>query len=168
MSYHSPWKPLVSIAITSATAATTYCLYQCVSSYGWEGTFWYLWEGDPYSPAVRSQFHALEDAEDNIVKESEILDALEEAYARAQLDSVDGSSGANLLKLWTNNMLPKSLEKTMAALNHNLDKYAAQVDAVPSKDRTDIKARKKELSNRIVKLMERADVLLKHFKDGQD
>lgn len=168
MSYHSPWRPLITIAVTSATVATTYSIYQCVSAYGWEGTFWYIWEGDPYPPAVRDQFHALDDAEEAIAAEQELLDVLEEAYARAQLDSVDGSSDANVLSLWTANMQPQSLEKKMAGLSHNLDKCAAQVDAVPSARHNDIKTRKKYLSNQIVQLMERADVLVARFKDGQE
>lgn len=173
---NSSWRPtLTTIAITSITVTSTYCLYQCVSQYGWEGTFWYIWEGDPYPPQVRNDFHALDDAEKSIQKEARILDRLEEAFQRAKLDSVDGSSESTIVELWNKNLLQnnsnnkhnKNLEKTLAGVSYNLDQYAAQVDAVPSKHHPDLKSRKKLLSNQIVQLMQRADVYMTHYQGGQ-
>jgi hypothetical protein len=169
MSLHSSWRPsLLTVAITSATITGSYCIYQLISQYGVEGTFWYIWEGDPYPPAARQYFHDLDDSAEAIEEEAKLLDALEEAYERAKLDSIDGSSDATLFTLWTTNMLPQSLEKKMAQLSYDLDKHAAKVDAVPSSKHPDIKKRKKYLSTKIVKLMERADILVKHFQDGQN
>ena len=103
------------------------------------------------------------------------MDRLEEAYERAKLDSVDGSSNVTLVGLWDIHVInsykkPKnsmSLEKLLAKVSYNLDKYAAQVDAVPSKKHKDLKPRKKDISNQIVQLMQRADVYLELYKGGR-
>ena len=103
------------------------------------------------------------------------MDRLEEAYERAKLDSVDGSSNVTLVGLWETHVInsykkPKnsmSLEKLLAKVSYNLDKYAAQVDAVPSKKHKDLKPRKKDISNQIVQLMQRADVYLELYKGGR-
>ena len=169
MSYHhNSWRPtLTTIAITSITITSSYYCYQLVSQYGWDGAFWYIWEGSPYPPQVRKEFETLEDVEENIEKESQILDRLEEAYERAQLDSVDGSSEATIVELWNSNLPKRNLEKLIGRVSYNLDLFASNVDAVPSKQDAALKARKKQVSNQIVKLMQRADVYVAHYQNGQ-
>jgi len=170
------WRPtLTTVALTSVTVTTSYLVYQLVSQYGLEGTFWYIWEGDPYPPNVREQFHALDAVEESLCQQDRLLDAVEEAYERAKLECVDEASDATILDAWNNNILSNkkskggnlNLERTLAALSYNLDKYAAQIDAVPSKGHQDIKPRKKSLSVRIVRLMQRTDIYVSHFKHGQ-
>ena len=170
------WRPsLTTLAVTSVTVTSTYFLYQCVSQYGWEGTYWYIWEGDPYPPNVREEFHALDQVETSLRKEERSLDRLEEAYERAKLDSVDGSSEALIVTLWDTNLLNSykkkknamTLEKLLAKVSYNLDQYAAKIDSVPSKKHRDLKPRKKEISNQIVQLMQRADVYVARYKGGQ-
>ncbi|CAB9506072.1 expressed unknown protein [Seminavis robusta] len=170
MTYHNPssWRPsFVSLAFTTVAATSTYYLYQCVSQYGWEGTLWLIWEGDPYPPLVRDEFHALRDVEASLDGEAKILDRLEEAYQRAQLDSVDGASSATLLEQWNQNLPKRNLDKLMARVNHNLDLFASKVDAVPSNKHADLKPLKKQLSNRIVQLMKRADICVAQYSAGQ-
>lgn len=176
MSPDSSWRPsLVTMAVTSISVTASYCLYQCVSQYGWEGTYWYLWEGDPYPPAVRKEFLALDQVQAALRTEGRSLDRLEEAYERAKLDSIDGSSNTTLVGLWDTSVIRSykkaknamTLEKLLAKVSYNLDKYAAQVDAVPSKKHSNLKPRKKDLSNQIVQLMQRADVYLELYKGGR-
>ena len=163
--YHqsSAWRPtILTVAITSITVTSSYCIYSLVSQYGWEGTFWYIWEGDPYPPNVRGEFHALDQVEDDLQKETRVLDRLEEAYQRALLDSVDGAEENTLVELWNNNLPKRNLDKLMARVSYNLDQLAAKVDAVPSQKHVDLKARKKQLSTKIVGVMQRADVYVGH------
>jgi hypothetical protein len=168
MSYHNSWRPtLTTLALASLAVTSSYFGYQLVSHYGWEGAFYYIWEGSPYPPELRTEFETLDDVEDKIDKEARILDRLEEAYERAQLDSVDGSSDATILDLWNANLPKGNLEKLVGRISHNLDLFASRVDAVPSKQNAALKARKKELSNAIVTVMQRADVYVAHFQNGQ-
>lgn len=170
MSYHhhSPWRPtLATIVITSITVTTTYFGYQLVSQYGLEGTFWYIWEGSPYPPQVRTEFETLQEVETSIAKEDQVLDRLEEAYQRALLESVDGSSEATIVEVWNATLPKQNLEKLIGRVSYNLDLFAAKVDAVPSKQTPALKARKKQLSNQIVKLMQRADIFVTFYQEGQ-
>lgn len=166
-SHNSSWRAtLTTIALTSITVSSSYFLYQLVTHYGWEGSFWYVWEGSPYPPKIRKEFEALDSVADNIEKEDRILDRLEEAYARAQLDSIDGSSEATIVELWNINLPKRNLEKLIGRVSHNLDLFAANVDAVPSKQILALKVRKKQLSNHIVSVMQRADVYVGHYQEG--
>jgi hypothetical protein len=165
---YNSWRPsLATIALSSVATVSAFCLYQCVSQYGWEGTYWFIWEGSPYPPQVREEFRTLDDVEDSLEAEARILDRLEEAYERAQLDSIEGASDATLLELWNINLPKRNLEKLISRLSYNLDLYASKVDAVPSSKQSDLKIRKKNLSSRIVELMKRADVYVAHYQAGQ-
>jgi hypothetical protein len=171
----------VALAVSSiATAVSAYYLYQCVSQHGWEGTFWYLWEGSPYPPEVRQEFQTLDNVQDSLEAEQQILDRLEEAFQRAQLDTVDDDDDdddhhdATFLELWNSNLPKRNLEKLLARINHNLDLYASQVDAIlpstsSSKQHSNgLKIRKKQLSSRLVQLMKRVDIYVAHYqKAGQ-
>ena len=179
MAYHNSsaaavWRPVVTVAVTSITVTSTYYLYHYVSKYGWEGTFWYIWEGDPYPPNVRDYFHALDDIQEMLQQEQVMLDRLEETYQRAKLDCVDEAADDTINDAWNANILAAkntngnfNLERTLAMLSYNLDQCAAQVDAVPSKQHHDLKPRKKALSNQIEQMMQRADVFMGHYQDGQ-
>ena len=171
MSYHnynSSWRPtLTAIALTSITVTSSYYCYQLVSKYGWEGTLWYIWEGSPYPPELRNEFQSLDDVETSIEKEDRILDRLEEAFERARLNSVDGSSQATLVEEWNSNLPKRNLEKLVGRVSYNLDLYAAKIDAVPSKKHPVLKTRKKQLSNQIVILMQRADIYVGCYQKGQ-
>lgn len=168
---------VTTVALSSVATLSAVCLYQCVSQYGWEGTFWYLWEGSPYPPDVREEFRTLDDVEDSLEAETRILDRLEEAYQRAQLDSLDegASVDANFLELWNGNLPKRNLEKLLTRINHNLDWYASKVDAIVTssssisqqQQHSDLKIRKKKLSSRIVELMKRADIYVAHYQVGQ-
>jgi prefoldin subunit 5 len=53
-----------------------------------------------------------------------------------------------------------SLSKDLATLSYNLDKLAAEIDSVQSHGCNTVKAKKKELSNVIVNMMNTLDALI--------
>lgn len=140
-----------------ATTAASILLWQSVSKYGFEGTLRYVWEGNPYPPEIRDSIQRLEKVERSIQKES-LLGGLEESLARARLDSVDGVS--ILVPQWMVAHAPRNLEHDLAKVSHDLDTLAANVDSIPSHGDAGIKLRKKQCSQQVVQMMERADILL--------
>ena len=191
-------RPLILAAATSAAAAASYWMYQTVSSYGWEGTLRYIWEGDPYSPRVREFMDILDDCENSKQQQEEVIWNIEEALERARLDSIDddlpvvatrtaadssSSSSATtnkeVVRLWIRNFAPigGDLERSLAQLSHVLDELAAQVDSIlvsmevgadNSQTWNEIKKRKKLLSKQLVLDMERTDALMASYKVLQE
>jgi hypothetical protein len=147
---------LLGTAAVAATAASIW-LRQFVKQYGWQGTMRYVWEGDPYPPEIRDSINRLKKVERSIQKES-LLPSLEESLARARLDSVDDVSV--VVPQWMVAHAPRNLEKDLTKVSHDLDTLAATVDSVPSHGNVDIKLRKKQSSQQVVLMMERADILL--------
>jgi hypothetical protein len=174
-SNRTPW---VGIAGATLSVAASYCLYQSVSEYGWEGALRYIWEGDPYAPAIRDYMHILDQVEKLRVTQEIRINTVEEALERARLDSVDDDSRATttkeIVKLWIEYYSPKSLEKALGDISHILDRLAAQVDGVllsttedgsaSSHILTELKRRKKLLSKQLVLDMERCDALITFFQ----
>ena len=149
--------PFLLGTVAVATTAVSVLLWQCVSKYGFKGTLRYAWEGSPYPPEIRDSIQRLEKVERSIQKVS-LLGGLEESFARAQLDSVDGVSV--MVPLWMVAHAPRNLEHDLAKVSHDLDTLAASVDSIPSHGDAGIKLRKKQCSHQVVQMMERADILL--------
>ena len=147
---------LLGTAAVAATAVSI-LLWQCVSKYGFEGTLRYVWEGNPHPPKTRDSIQSLEKVERSIQTES-LLVGLEESLARAQLDSVDGVSIT--VPLWMVAHAPRNLQYDLAKVSHDLDTLAANVDLISSHGDAGIKLRKKQCSQQVVQMMERADNLL--------
>lgn len=148
-------------ATTVATAALSVWLCKSLSQYGLEGTVRYIWEGDPYPPEIRDTRTRLEKVE-RAIQEECILDRLEESLARARLDSVDEVT--IIEPQWIIAHAPYDLEKDLAKVSHDLDTFAANVDAVPSHGDAELKMRKKKCSERVVTMMARADFMLALYK----
>jgi hypothetical protein len=144
-------------AAAVVTTAVSILSWQCVSKYGFEGALRYAWEGNPHPPEIRDSIKRLEKVERSIQKES-LLGDLEESLARARLDSVDGVSV--VVPLWMVAHAPRNLEHDLAKVSHDLDTLAANVDSVASHGDAGIKLRKKQCSQQVVRMMERADILL--------
>lgn len=163
------------VSVASATTAvvligtSSYWLYQCVSDYGWEGTLRYIWEGDPYPDQIRLYLDSLDDVERSLGHEATLLSSLEEGLERARLDSIDDSSPSSILKMWESNTPIQDLQMQLAKLSYELDQRAAKVDQVilSDEDHVDIKLRKKALSKRIVRLMERTDRLILFYQKAK-
>jgi hypothetical protein len=170
--------PWASIAGATLSVAASYWMYQSVSEYGLEGTFRYIWEGDPYTPAIREYVETLEQAEKSRVTQELRINAIEEALERARLDSVDDvRTTKEVVRLWMANYAPKNLEKSLADLSNLLDRLAAQVDGIvlskgdanaSSHVLQELKRRKKLLSKQLVLDMERCDVLTASYQVLQE
>jgi hypothetical protein len=187
-------RPIILVAATAASAAASFWLYKSVTSYGWEGTLRYVWEGDPYTPQVREYIDILDRVDDSRLHQESLIWTIEEALERARLDSVDDSETSSspksatdklsttneIVLLWMSNFETVGrgdLEKNLAHLSTVLDKLAAQVDGVlvgakdgadSSQTWTELKRRKKLLSKQLVLAMERADALLASFQVLQE
>jgi hypothetical protein len=163
-SHNEPsWTTVATSLTASALIATTYCVYQLVNEYGWEGTYYYVWDGDPHPPHLRDRMISLENIDNKLDKKEKVVSTLEEGLERASLDSVDGSDLAHIQKLWQKNVT-KDLRQTLNLLSYDLDELAAKVDQVIAGDVAEIKTKKKDLSTRAVQLMERADALIRVYK----
>ncbi len=146
-----------------------------VLEYGWSGAFRVLWEGEPYSPRIRSLLDALAGAEKELIVQQAHMSVIEEALERARLDSVDEAKVSKaIVKRWVEIYYPNNLEKSIAELSSTLDKLAAQVDAVilSGSDiaqhgqavHDDVKQRKKTLSRQLAADMERCDEYMMCFQ----
>lgn len=173
MSSRSSWgSTIFTIAVTSVAVVTTYSMARLIKLYGLEGAGWYIWEGSPYPPNVRTYFYTLDKVKDALQKgEEQTLEILEESLERAKLNCIDGSTNTTIVNEWnsayqSSSSNKKSLEQTLAKLSYDLDKRAAQVDDVKSVQRQDLKQCKKQLSNHIVQLMERVDILMALYKES--
>ena len=159
---------------TLAVAVCTVFYNTLVQEYGWNGAIRYIWEGEPYPPAIQALLDSLSNAEQSRLAQAAALNAIEEALERARLDSVDDERTTKaVVQRWAEYYLPQSLEKSLAGHSHALDKLAAQVDAVILEGRhyttnnqvvQDIKRRKKLLSEEIVVDMEKCDAFVAYYQ----
>ena len=162
--------------ITLTTIVTTYTVSKLVSKYGFNGTLRYIWEGDHLPPHIRDAVDTLDDVEDqlnsSIQKKLKKVDVMMEV---ARLNSVDGGSNNidNKSEKDDNDTQkemdsekkgrmmisdpPAPLIKDLGILSHKLDKLASEVDSVQSCNDAELKTRKKELSSRTVRLMDKVD-----------
>mmetsp|Transcript_15411 Transcript_15411/g.21776 ORF Transcript_15411/g.21776 Transcript_15411/m.21776 type:complete len:170 (+) Transcript_15411:192-701(+) len=160
MQHRPGWVNGVAIAVSAtAVAASSIWIGRTVSKYGIDGMLRYIWVGDPLSPEVRESVSTLEQVESKIPKLEKLLMQIEEALSKARLDSIDDEKWI-VVPQWIVSYSPKNLEKDLAKLDTSLDRLAAQIDGVASHDNAEVKILKKEYSQRIVKLMGRADALL--------
>lgn len=153
-------------AISLVSAYVAIWLFQSVKEHGLEGTARFIWEGDYYNEEVRDSLDSLEDLEDKILEMSTLLETIGTSLARAELNSFDDDSRSKK-KLWTESHRPGNLEKDLANLSYSLDKLAAGVDSVLSRNMDVVRMKKKFLSTKIVKLMEEADVLLSLYQENE-
>lgn len=149
---------LTTLTATAAIATSVVWLYPVARGYGWKGVWSYLREGDPYPPYIRERKQTLQSIATQLEQKEKTLDDMEERLKRPSLYSLDGAVLRISRKAWEENVRHGDLRKRLALLSHNLDQLAAQIDQVDST--IEIKGMKKELSNRVVKMMERADVLI--------
>lgn len=153
---------LTVTAVGSVSILATAWLYRSVKEYGWEGTLRLIWEGDHYAPDVRDALDQLENLETQTAVRASLLELIETSLARAELNTIDDDQSVKK-EGWATAHLPENLEKDLAKLSYDLDRLAAKVDTVLTKH-ADVRPKKKELSRVLVKLMERADELLKIYQ----
>lgn len=124
----------------------------------------YIWEGDPHPCYIRERKLALQSIAKKLDRKEKTLSDMEEGLERASLDSVDGAHARALRKMWEQNVQGGDLRKSLALLSTDLDQLASQIDQVISTE--EIKGEKKKLSTRVVRMMERTDVLISFFNNA--
>lgn len=153
-------------AVGSVGILATAWIYRSVAEHGWEGTLRYIWEGDYYAPEVRDALDELENLETQASVRASLMELIETSLARAKLNTVDDNETVKK-EGWAAAHRPGNLEKDLSKLSYDLDKLAAKADAVLTKH-VDVRPKKKLLSKELVKLMERADELLKIYQRKED
>jgi hypothetical protein len=165
----SSWIAIASATTTVAVLGlSSFWFYQLVQNYGFDGALRFLWEGDPNPEHIRDHVRTLNTAAKALNTQQKTISVFEEGLERARLDTIDDSDASSILVLWRKN-LPSSLldlRKHLAKLSYDLDRLAATVDQVPTDE--EIRQQKKQLSKRVVFLMERADALIAFFKSATD
>lgn len=165
--YHNRSRWFAIAAVASLVGFSAYWFHGLVSLYGWEGAVNYIWEGDPY-PNLRERLDKLKAVARKIAKPEKLLNSFETALERANLDSIQEADASSVVQQWQAN-LPASIDlrTRLGILSSDLDKLAAQVDGVVSEGSTVLKDRKKDLSKRLVRFMERTDKLIAFYKQGR-
>ena len=153
--------PLTVVTATAVISTSLFWLYPVVQEHGWNGVLSYVWEGDPHPPHIRERKHTLKSIAAKLERKEKTLSGMEEGLERASLDSIDGAHSRILRKMWEENIPGRDLRKSLALLSHDLDQLAAQIDQVISTE--EIRNKKKEMSNRVVRMMERTDVLISFY-----
>jgi hypothetical protein len=154
---------ILEAAVVSILGISTFWFYKCVQSYGWNGTFRYLWVGDVLPPEIRQLVDILQTVSQSLDTIDAVISNLEKAFEQARLDTMGGTSPANIFHRWRTNLHCEQhdLRKTLAKVSFDLDMMASKIDQIPSKE--EVRLQKKELSNRTVLLMARVDRLIEFF-----
>lgn len=173
--------------IVVVSGSLLYCAaHKLVAEYGWQGALNYIWEGDPYPPHVRQYLDDLNEMAKTLNREeNQTLHRLEEGLERAKLDTIDQADPATILATWeqhvvatmmmdnnNHNNSTQTLQKMLAKLSYNLDRCAYKIDSIilrgveQHNNEADLKQQKKDMSNRVVQMMERTDVLLQFWKEA--
>ena len=159
-----------TIAATGLLGATTLWFTYLVHCYGLDGALRFIWEGDPNPHHIRDQIENLNGAEKALRKHAKTIATLEEGLQRAKLDTIEDSAPSAIIAVWRRNVPEnlRDLRMRLALLSTDLDKVAAKIDEVrpPAEGGEEVRNRKKQLSSRVVKLMERTDALISFFKSA--
>jgi chromosome segregation ATPase len=138
---------------------------------GFQGMLRSIWLGDHLPPAIRKSLDELNDIKEQINKCESQLDHIESSVQRAMLESVDGPTSNKTalndacdtskeeIKKQIFQQNPE-LRKDIGLFSTRLDRLAARVDSVWSHSDNEVKRRKKQLSDKIVSLMNALDTML--------
>ena len=167
----------------AATAVAVYFFVELVHEHGFEGALYYIWEGDPYPPHIRSYMHELDESSTKLGQQRDMIDALQSALDRARSFTFQSANQhvPTLTEAWTKcfkhelatkgvsasgiNLNTIDLKKVLGGISYILDQIAASIDSIPASVDPIVKQRKKDLSTQIVALMERADTLISTYKN---
>ena len=169
----------VTAAITAGVAVTSLLVYHrtAVTDYytnhrGINGICRYIWIGDYLPPNIRQSMDDLDEISQDMSKCEMQLENIEILVQRASLESVDGpidQSGTDT------DTTPKEdiqkqifqqnpeLRKDIGFFSTRLDRLAARIDSVLSHSDEDVKKRKKQMSNKVVELMDALDKMVATF-----
>ena len=161
-SSHSILAPWTRVAAATILGASSFYIYKLLSKHGFDGLLRLVWEGSPYPPGLREPHEAIDGAGSAAQSLEDTIRTLEVALDDAQL--AEESNFSSILQQWQKNAQPitEDLRQQLSVLSYDLDLLAARVDAILSEDDF-VKQRKKDMSLRVVELMERADALISFF-----
>jgi len=121
------------------------------------------WQGDFLPPQLRNSMDELDKIEERMGKSEEQLEQIDILVEKARLDSVDFVDDDDVnqeeLKTFLFQQNP-DLRTRIGIFSNKLDTLAAMIDAIESNSDDEVKQRKKQLSNKIVELMNELDNML--------
>lgn len=140
----------------------------------------YMWIGDYLPPHIRDAMDKLDNVSKRMVEAEMKLEEIEVLIGRVELESVDGprqeqpknSNNASdtvddkeELKKQLFQRYPE-LRTKIGLFSTSLDKLAYTIDSINSHRDADVKTRKKQLSNKIVELMNSLDRMVSSLNIG--
>eukprot|EP00577_Skeletonema_sp_RCC1716_P026628 CAMPEP_0113378436 /NCGR_PEP_ID=MMETSP0013_2-20120614/3698_1 /TAXON_ID=2843 ORGANISM="Skeletonema costatum, Strain 1716" /NCGR_SAMPLE_ID=MMETSP0013_2 /ASSEMBLY_ACC=CAM_ASM_000158 /LENGTH=190 /DNA_ID=CAMNT_0000260657 /DNA_START=11 /DNA_END=583 /DNA_ORIENTATION=- /assembly_acc=CAM_ASM_000158 len=182
---------LSSPSIKSATTATVVILLTGMiiqqrqvikntyrSCRGMEGMLRYVWIGDFLPPHIREAMDKLDNVNERMVEAETKLEEIEILIERVELESVDGprllpeeqdqdtvEDNKEEFKKQLFQRYPE-LRTKIGLFSSSLDKLAYTIDSINSHRDADVKTRKKQLSNKIVELMNSLDRMVSSLNLG--
>lgn len=165
---HAAHESKIKIALTATTfTAISLLLYKPLSKYGIQGTLRLIWEGDAVPPHIRDQLDKLDVINSKLLKQSKKLKKIKTTIEMAKLNSVDGEvdeiedvDSTSPKRHYILIQIP-SLEKDLGMLSYTLDQIAAEIDELNSHSDADLRQQKKDMSKRVVEMMNLCDSYLK-------
>jgi len=139
--------------VTVVVSYAAYELHRSVRDHGWEGTFRYIWQGDPYQPKLREYIEVLEESEfdlsvyrieDRLCGLEESLDMATSSFS-SSLTTTTITINGTIIEKWNRSWMEHpansydnnvggngslTLERSLADLSDRLDKIASRVDGV--------------------------------------
>eukprot|EP00577_Skeletonema_sp_RCC1716_P026783 CAMPEP_0113423178 /NCGR_PEP_ID=MMETSP0013_2-20120614/28875_1 /TAXON_ID=2843 ORGANISM="Skeletonema costatum, Strain 1716" /NCGR_SAMPLE_ID=MMETSP0013_2 /ASSEMBLY_ACC=CAM_ASM_000158 /LENGTH=189 /DNA_ID=CAMNT_0000311011 /DNA_START=11 /DNA_END=580 /DNA_ORIENTATION=- /assembly_acc=CAM_ASM_000158 len=144
---------------------------------GMEGLLRYVWIGDFLPPHIREAMDKLDNVNERMVEAETKLEEIEILIERVELESVDGPrrlpeeqdqdtvDNKEEFKKQLFQRYPE-LRTKIGLFSSSLDKLAYTIDSINSHRDADVKTRKKQLSNKIVELMNSLDRMVSSLNLG--
>ncbi|KAL3794604.1 hypothetical protein ACHAWO_008333 [Cyclotella atomus] len=168
-------------AITTGVLLASFLLYHksavstfCTKHRGFRGLIRYIWIGDHLPPSIRKSVNDLDEICHDMMKCEHQLEQIEIMIQRALLECVDGPTtmstdmnDPNKTNTESKDEIQKQifqqnpeLRKDIGFFSTRLDRLAARIDSVLSYLDDEVKMRRKQLSNKVVELMEELDNMI--------
>ena len=143
--------------------------------WGIHGIFRYIWLGDYLPPPIRKSMDDLDGISQDLNRSESQLENIETLVQRALLESVDGPFTYEIDSENANNCSKQEIQtqifqqnpglrKEIGFFSTRLDRLAARIDTVLSHSNDEVKKRKKQLSNKVVALMDALDTTIAMLK----
>lgn len=148
---------------------------------GIRGIARWIWLGDHLPPKLRQSMDELDEIQERMTKSEQELEKIEISVERIRLESIDvdndDDGDSDIILNSTRTEMQSSslifqqcpeLRTQIGIFSSTLDKIAASIDAVKSHSDDEVKKRKKQLSNGIVKLMNDLDSIITSIQGSVD
>jgi hypothetical protein len=161
-----------TVAATTASAALAGAVAvwfsRLVQKYGWSGACRFVWEGNPHPEHLRDYVATLDEAEQALQSNEEAIMGLELALNKCRAEASSTTANDMILAGWKGNLpaAQRDLQMVLAQVSYSLDELAAKLDQPTTEEQ--LRVRRKTLSQKVVALMGRIDVLIAHYNDLSD